>query len=169
MKTRLSRYLKAAIPGILILVTGSISCYAQKNSKEDKDLASRIKHFNELRTEALNKTPAQLHLDLISKDTVVYGIVFDWNTGSSDSVFSMIAYISGDSKIISTNKSSITVKDSLATREVAKSFVSCSRSCLKYADHAKTTPLPAGKESLKAKLIWFNVLNLQLKIAIHYL
>jgi hypothetical protein len=85
-------------PGLILLQVGVIIFFVRRGRAQAKLRAERAAMpkgdtFEELRRLALGVTPYQLKLAIPDSQTLVFGIVMDWNMG--DTVVTLASYITG--------------------------------------------------------------------------
>lgn len=101
--------------------------------------------FDGLRDMAFSTPPEQLGLTLPADDTVVYGIIMDWEIGGA--IATTVAYQTGDASLyLSPGGGVIGGGQHQNVSRVAKQFVTLAQTFISKATKTATTPLPSNDE-----------------------
>jgi len=101
--------------------------------------------FEGLRNMAFSTTPEQIGLTLSTENTVVYGIIMDWEV--SGATATTVAYQTGDASLyLSSGGGVIGGGQHQSVNSAAKQFVSLAQTFIVKATKTATTPLPSNDE-----------------------
>lgn len=101
--------------------------------------------FIELRNMAFSATPSQLELPILTDQTVVFGVVMDWEMDGG--IATTVAYQTGDASLyLSSGGGVIGGGQHESVSNAAKRFVSLAQTFLNKATKTETTPLPTTNE-----------------------
>ena len=137
---------------ILGIILGSIvfcltSCKNKSTSNTSNAKIHQLKEnpFDGLRNMAFTATPEQLELSLPTDETIVYGIIMDWEM--SGAVATTVSYQTGDASLyLSSGGGIIGGGQHQNVNSAAKQFVNLAQTYLGKAVKAETTDLPATNE-----------------------
>lgn len=145
----------------LIIIAGIIIYFISRKNKSNSNRANDISKSGDspkvhilpdnrymgLRNMALNVTPEQLKLSLPADQTILFGVVMDWEIG--DGTMSLITYQTGDASMyLSSGGGVIGGGQHQSVNKVSKEFVSLSQKYLDKSLKTDLTPLPE-KDGLK--------------------
>jgi len=106
---------------------------------------SKENAFEGLRNMAFSVTPQQLGLSLSTDETVVYGVIMDWEMGGATAT--TVSYQSGDASLyLSSGGGVIGGGQHQNVSSAAIQFVSVAQTFLDKTTETKTTPLPSTDE-----------------------
>ena len=135
----------------IILVGGLVFFLISRNNKPSSDTPSVKVHtpnenpFFGLRNMAFTATPEQLGLLLPTNETVVYGVVMDWEIGGA--VATVVSYQTGDASLyLSSGGGVIGGGQHQNVNNVARQFVNLAQTFLDKAVKTETTDLPTTDE-----------------------
>lgn len=147
------------IVGIIIVgifVSCFISC-GNKSTTNDKQSVSdqgnrktkinqtKENPYEELRNLAFTTTPLQLGLSLPTNNTVVYGIIMDWELGGATAT--TVSYLTGDASLyLSSGGGVIGGGQHQNVNTEAKQFVNLAQTYINKAAKTEITPLPLNNE-----------------------
>jgi hypothetical protein len=101
--------------------------------------------YEELRNMAFKATPEQLNISLPKDNTIVYGVVMDWEMGGATA--STVAYQTGDASLyLSTGGGVIGGGQHLSVNNASKKFISLAQTFLDKTTKTEKTDLPKAKE-----------------------
>jgi hypothetical protein len=144
-----------------ILFIGGLSFYLtsckSKASNDDKQTTSRqdttspkvdntkTNTFNDLRGMAFSATPEQLQLSLPAENTIVYGVIMDWDIDTATATF--VSYQTGDASMyLSSGGGVIGGGKHQNVNSAAKQFVNLAQKYLGKTTKTETNPLPHQDE-----------------------
>lgn len=139
--------------GLIFYLTscGSKSTANDKQSTTNQDTTKAKVHqtkdnaFEGLRNMAFSATPEQLGLALPAGNTIVYGVIMDWEMGGATA--STVAYQTGDASLyLSSGGGVIGGGQHQNVNSAAKQFVSLAQTFLGKTTKTETKPLPSTDE-----------------------
>ena len=113
-----------------------------KEAMAAKNTASgHVDTYSSLRNTSLHVTPAQLKLNLVANDSLVYGVIMDWNIG--EVLVTLAAYITGAANVYLSSGETITGGGiNPEVGEMASALVVDAQSYIGRAVKVSTTDLP---------------------------
>lgn len=141
------------IAGVLVFYLTSFGNKSTATDKQtvDQDTAKPKIHqtkkntYEDLRNMAFSATPEQLGLSLPKDNTVVYGIIMDWEMGGATAT--TVAYQTGDASLyLSSGGGVIGGGQHQNVNNAAKQFVSLAQTFLEKTIKTETTTLPSTGE-----------------------
>ena len=109
---------------IIILQVGVIIYFIRRGRKQRavKNVTAAGSNHENLRNTALHVTPAQLKLAIPDNETLVYGVVMDWNMG--DTLITLVSFITGAASMyLSTGSGVLSSGKNPAAGEAASELV----------------------------------------------
>lgn len=101
--------------------------------------------FDGLRNMAFSATPEQLELSLPTHNTIVYGVIMDWEMG--EGIATTVSYQTGDASLyLSSGGGVIGGGQHENVNNAAKQLVSLAQTFLDKATKTETTPLPTTNQ-----------------------
>jgi hypothetical protein len=134
-----------AIYILLILIQAGVIVYFVRRGRKLKADASKKAGSDDthkdMRDTALNITPAQLKLSIPESETLVYGVVMDWNMGNT--LVTLVSYITGAANMyLSTGGGIVGGGKNPTVGEAASEFVTMAQEYIYRASPASVFDLP---------------------------
>jgi hypothetical protein len=136
---------------ISIVIVGILAFYlvrrkSNQHSKHESikspgKLEFRDNPFLDLRNQALNVTPELLQLQVPYEETIVFGVIMDWDMGNG--IATLVSFQTGDASMyLSSGGGSIGGISHLNVVNESKLFVSKAQNFLGQTNRIDSTPLP---------------------------